>query len=320
MSKFSYFVKSIFLGIILYFLFTTEVIPTFVKYMTVMSCLALLISPRIWFGLKNCGLKIKRSQVEGLPTKEKLTLLLMLFRLRYLEIYNTYARLRFMQERAGDENWILVYLKEEASYLSEVDYLSIKKDKKIKKREKQARDIFDKFFDFEKFSYDTDRIIENSTDLEIEFSFLSLTLPKLIVIRSFGYFQDELNVLIKNYQFIDYTYSKGFRDRFEDFIINRVGKEEKRTSYQCIESTWRRLFNILKVYLIYFEDHENKQDQYKLVFKEIEDLEEMTSCLSFALRKKNAQCRRSFGSPTEETERAFFERITSNPLWAKSFF
>ena len=44
------------------------------------------------------------------------------------------------------------------------------------------------------------------TDLEIEFSSLSLmALQKLIIIRFFGYFQNELNVLIKNYQFLDYT-------------------------------------------------------------------------------------------------------------------
>jgi len=288
--------------------------------MAVGVCFTLLVSPRTWFSLKNLGLKVKRSQSEGMPTNDKLTLLIMLFRLRYLEVYDAYARLRHTQEQAGNENWILTYLKEEASHLSDVDYWSDKKDKKIKKKERQAKDVFDKFFDFDKFSYDTDRTIKNSIDLEIEFSLLSLNaLQKLIIIKSFGYFQDELNALIKNYKFLDYTYSERFSDRFDDFIINRIGKEERRVAYQCIKSNWNRIFNILKAYLIYFEFNKDIQDQSKLMFKEIEILEEMTSRLSHALRQENSQSRRSIGSPNNEVEKEFFDKIASNPLWTKSF-
>jgi len=167
MSKFSYFAKTIFLGLLLYFLCSSESVPNFVKYMAVGVCFTLLVSPRTWFSLKNLGLKVKRSQSEGMPTNDKLTLLIMLFRLRYLEVYDAYARLRHTQEQAGNENWILTYLKEEASHLSDVDYWSDKKDKKIKKKERQAKDVFDKFFDFDKFSYDTDRTIKNRVFIAI---------------------------------------------------------------------------------------------------------------------------------------------------------
>jgi hypothetical protein len=55
------------------------------------------------------------------------------------------------------------------------------------------------------------------------------------------------------------------------------------------------------------------------LFKEIGMLEEMTSCLSSALRQENAMVRRSCGSPKEEVEKAFLEKLDTNPPWAKSF-
>jgi hypothetical protein len=239
----------------------------------------------------------------------------MLFRLRYLEIYDMYARFRYRQQEAGNENWILHYLKEEASHLSEVDSFSDKKDAKIAKKEKKAKEIFDRIFDFDQLHFTDDRI-KNATDLEIEF-LSGLALSKLSVVRSFGHFQNELDALINNYRFLDDTFQEKFSNRFEDFKINKLGKEERRAAYQAIRSGWSRLFNTLKAYLIFFEEQEEMKEFCNSFFSEIEILEEMTSNLSFALRQKNT--RDSLCGPRETTEKIFFEKIDSNPLWKKSF-
>lgn len=128
MSKLSYFLKFIFFGVILYFVFTSEVIPEFFKYMTAGICFVFFMSPRTWFGFKNININIfRKSFNDGPPNKEKLNILIMQFRLRYLEIYDMYAQFRHKQQEAGNENWILLYLKEEASHLSDMDSFSDKK-------------------------------------------------------------------------------------------------------------------------------------------------------------------------------------------------
>lgn len=135
-----------------------------------------------------------------------------------------------------------------------MDSFSDKEDAKIAKKEKKAKKILDKFFDFDQLHF-TDGRIKSATDLEIEF-LSSLPLSKLSVIRSFGHFQNELDALINNYRFLDDTFQENFSNRFEDFKINKLGKEERRAAYQAIRSEWPRLFNILKAYLIFFEEQE----------------------------------------------------------------
>lgn len=318
MSKFSYLAKALFLGVIMYFIFDSHIIPSFIKYAAAGWSVLLLISPRSWFGMKNLFLRgFRRSQKIGTPDQDKLNVLIMLFRLRYLEVYDTYARLRYRQEEAKDTNWILLHLKERADELSEVDSWSDKKDAKIKKNEAKASAVFTKLFDFKNI-YDTDQTIRSAIDLEIDFSH-HLASQKLVAIRSFGVFKDDLDDLIRNYQFLDDTYPDRFHDCFGDFIINRIGKEERRTAHRGIIRGWRRVFDILKAYLIYFESRGEMQELTASLFKEIEMLEEMTSCLSSALRQENTLAKRSYGSPREEVEKAFMEKLSTNPLWAKSF-
>lgn len=318
MSKFSYLAKALFLGVILYFIFDSHIIPDFIKYAAAGWCVLLLLSPRSWFGMKNLLFRgFRRSQKIGTPDQDKLNVLTMLFRLRYLEVYDTYARLRYRQEEAKDDNWILLHLKERADELSEVDSWSDKKDAKIKKNDEKAVTVFTKLFDFKNI-YDTDQTIRSATDLEIDFSY-HLAFQKLVAIRSFGLFRNELDELIKNYQFLDDTYPDRFHDCFGDFIINRIGKEERRAAYRGVIRGWKRLFDILKAYLIYFESRGEMQELTASLFKEIEMLEEMTSCLSSALRQENASASRSCGSPNKEVEKAFLEKLSTNPLWAKSF-
>ena len=318
MSKFSYFHRALFLGAILYPLFAYEMIPDGFKYAIAGYCLWIFFSPISWFNLKKCVLWFfERSPKEGMPTKEKLSILIMLFRLRYLEIYDVYAGLRHRQEEAGDENWILRYLKEEAFYLSDEDYWSHNKDKKIEKRDKKAQAVFERLFDFEKFSCDTDRLIQSTTDLEIEFqSFMAL--QKLAVLKSFGCFKWEINALIKDYQFLEDTYQERF-GRFSDFFINWLGKAERRIAYQSIGSTWLRLFNILKAYLIFFEAQDGCKDEFQLLFREVKDLEEMSSCLSWELRRGNMKSKKPIGFLKESTQSRFFEKDMSKHLWSKSF-
>lgn len=316
MSKFSYFFKLILFGVILYFLFNSHFIPEFINYLIAGYFFVLFISPRTWFWFKNINVNIFRKYCnDGIPDKDKLNILIMLFRLRYLEIYDMYARFRYRQQEAGKENWILLYLKEEASHLSEMDAFSDKKDAKIAKKEKKANEIFARFFDFDKLHFTDDRI-NSATDLEIEF-LSGLALSKLSVVKSFGHFQKELDTLINNYLFLDDTFQENFSSRFEDFKINKLGKEERRAAYQAIRSGWHRLFNILKAYLIFFEDQKEMKEFCNSLFSEIEVLEEMISNLSFALRQKNA--RDSLCGPKETTEKIFFEKVDSNPLWKKSF-
>ena len=140
-----------------------------------------------------------------------------------------------------------------------------------------------------------------------------------MTIRSFGLFRDELDELIKNYQFLDDTYADRFHDCFGDFIVNKIGKEERRAAYHGVKRAWKRLFDILKAYLVYFEIRGEMQELTTSLFKEIEMLEEMTSCLNSALRQENASVSRSCGSPNEGVEKAFLEKLNTNPLWAKSF-
>ncbi len=310
MSKLSYSFNFILSAVILYFVFISDIIPEFIKCMIVSICLVFFISPRSWFWLKNINI-CRKPHHDGPPNKEKLDVLTMLLRLRYLEIYNMYAEFRHRQQEAGDENWILSYLKEEASHLSEIEFYSDKKFAIIAKKEKKAKEVFDRLFNFNKL-YNTDKEIKNLTDLEIEF-FPLTAITKLPIIRSFGFFKSELDDLIRNYQFLDDTYQDNFSNRFDDFKINKLGKEERRVAYQSIRNGWFRLFNKLKAYLIFFNNQDNMKQFCDSLFIEIEILEEMTSRLSSALIKN------SFCGPNRTTEKKFFEKIDTNPLWKKSF-
>ena len=69
--------------------------------------------------------------------------------------------------------------------------------------------------------------------------------------------------------------------------------------------------------MIFFEDQEEMKEFCNSLFSEIEVLEEMTSNLSLALRQKNS--RDFHKGPKETTEKIFFDKIDSNPLWKKSF-
>jgi hypothetical protein len=155
-------------------------------------------------------------------------------------------------------------------------------------------------------------------DLEIDLSY-HRAFQKLVTIRSFGLFRDELDELIKDYQFLDDTYSDRFHDLFGDFIINRIGKAERRIAYHGVIRGWKRLFDILKAYLVYFEIRGEMQELTTSLFKEIEILEEMISCISSALREENALPKSSCGLPNKEIEKAFLEKLGTSSLWAKSF-
>ena len=293
------------------------------------------LSPAHWFYRRHetlGDLKEKKNQDEepeesecslpsiGFPSPEKMLILKSLLKLRSAEIANIYRTLRNYQGAAGDENWIPLFMKEKAvSGLYYAHYVQVEEAEEEQARD-EAKVIFEERYKFCS-SAPTDLYNDQIADLSIALSYWSDGGPKRIIrrlyeLKTFGFLDDWIAKLIREYQFVDDATCGG---SFETIFKREKKTNSFKPALDKISFLWSEIIRILKMSILLKRIQNNSENETlcdeDMDLREIKALLELERCLDVAVTQENLKTKSFIRVPREEDETFFLDHLKHNPIW-----
>jgi hypothetical protein len=263
--------------------------------------------------------KEKAFPIIGIPDKEKLTVLLFLFKIRCAEIVQIYTNIRRYQNKAANDNWIRFFLKDRYldSYITHPQFVSDQEREKLKKfyEEQLETLLFDNNSRFRFDGWDEDKEHNASVDLVIALKNACGIdiVSRLNAIKTYGVIENTISYLIKEYESF-------FEPCSDDlfialFILNNKETGKKSRIIEAsknIDKIWCEIISTLRAALVYLATKNENDFNADQTFKEIEALESLTSGLAWVIRQKNSNDKESFGCPSKEDEQ-LLDKVREHP-------
>lgn len=269
---------------------------------------------------------INTSPIIGIPNKDNVTVLLMLFNLRCLEIGRLYSTVQAFQKEADEQgvkgNWVGLFLMDyfESDFYSR-DYCPYsyesdeKKEERIRQDKEAISNLLKEKFDLSVWQYSG---YNNSSykDLLIVFKQWAgiYSVKRLEGINMYGQLSNTISALIESYKKFNSADSIIF---IHDKPFTRNLKFEVINSHGTIDEIWKEIIFALKSSLIFLKMQNDTFFDIEKIFKEINVLDALQCNIAIQATMELVRFssnERPLALPSKKDVNLILNKLRPNPL------
>jgi hypothetical protein len=253
--------------------------------------------------------KQARFPIIGIPNKDKVNILLLLFKVRCKEIATIYAIVRHAQKNAVCGNWVKLFLDEYFNKYTKLwDYTD---EKKRELQEHQNQEtialLLKENFNFSHgfFGYEVQNLViafKQEHDI--------YNIEALCNIWTYGFLKNTITALIKEYnRFNSRSSAISIFDKFR-FLKRKIVK-----SHKVIDVMWEEIIASLRSALVFLKSQNDTTFNIEEILAEIDALNRMQDDIPDVMRKKNTEDREyMFRRTSKEQEELIISQMSTNPI------